>query len=85
MTPEARTFILKCFCRQMSAVEVATIVNSLHRCEHVISAAQIRRIWNDEIENNVVMRQLVDRFGERPPRGYAACEHTRLAEDLVAA
>lgn len=85
MTKEARTFILKCFCKPLSAVETAYLVNRIApRGQPVISAAEIRRIWRTEAETNIVLRNLEDMFGERPARGYAACEHTRLAEGLVA-
>ena len=85
MTPEARTFILKCFCGQVSAVEVALAVNkSSYRAGDKITAAQVRDLWEAECETNSVLRQLVDRFGERPVRGYARCEHVIVAEGLVA-
>lgn len=86
MTPEARRFILKCFCRPLTAVEVACLVNRLVlRTDPIVSAADVRRVWNAERETNPVMRGLEDQFGERPVRGFAQCEHTRLAEGLVAA
>ena len=85
MTPEARTFILKCFCGQVSAVEVADVVNKTTlKSRDNVTAAQVREIWSEASETNPVFRELVDRFGERPVRGYARCEHVIVAEGLVA-
>lgn len=85
MTPEARTFILKCFCRQVSAVEAAYCVNRMFDLEATICAADVSRMWDEHRETHPAMRALEDKFGERPPRGFAQCEHTRLAEELVSA
>lgn len=86
MTPEARTFILKCFCGQVSAVEVAQVVNkTMPKVKGKVTPDQVRAMWEEAAETHPIIRALVDQLGERPPRGYAACEHTRLAEELVAA
>jgi len=84
MTPEVRAFVVRSFCRQMTAVEVAYCANNLFDVHgSPIDAAAVRKIWNAERGSNTVIRQLEEQFGERPARGFDPCEHTRLAEQLV--
>lgn len=85
MTPEARSFIVKCFCRPMTSVEVSYCVNTLFDLPGPkITADQVRRIWDKERETNPAIQQLEDQFGERPVRGFPANDHMRMAENLVA-
>ena len=85
MTPEARTYIIKCFCRPMTSVEVAYCTNNLFDLGDVkITADTVRKIWNEERRTNTIIRQLEDQFGERPVRGFWANDHVRMAERLVA-
>lgn len=84
MTPEARAFIIKQFCRQVSAVDVAYLANSLFTLEWKVTAEAVQNIWREERETNVVLRELESKLGERPVKGFVPCEHARLAERLAA-
>jgi hypothetical protein len=85
MTPEARSFIVKCFCRPMTSVEVSYCANNLFDLGDIkLTADAVRKIWNEERESNPVIRQIEEEFGERPIRGFPQNDHMRMAESLVA-
>lgn len=80
-----RSEIIKQYCREGSAEQIAYTLNFFYRQRDLfikpVSAREIEDIWSQEIETNVVLRQL----GERPANGFPQTDATRLAERLVAA
>lgn len=85
MTPEARAFIVKCFCRPMTSVEVAYCANNLFDLGGIkMTADAVRKIWNEERQTNTAIQQIEDQFGERPVKGFPQNDHMRMAENLVA-
>lgn len=84
MTPAARAFIVRCFCRNCSAGQTAYCVNEMFKLDHKVTTETVNRIWDQERSCNVVIRDLEAKLGERPRKGYVPCEHARMAEGLVA-
>jgi hypothetical protein len=85
MTPEARSFIIKCFCRPVTAAEVSYCVNKLFDLNgDTINSARVHRIWNEERKTNTAIQKLEEQFGDRPMKGFPANDHMRMAENLVA-
>lgn len=78
MTTIPHSVIVKCYCRDGSAADIAAYLNRYYGTGYMTEAL-LRRQWAEELERNVVLREL----GERPTRGFPPSTKTKVAEDLL--
>lgn len=80
-----RSEIIRQYCREGTAEQIAYGLNAHYRMKDLflrpVTAREIERIWAEEIEHNIVLREL----GDRPAKGFPKSAQTELAERLVAA
>lgn len=85
MTPATRAYIAKSIMLDFTAEEVAFCACARFNVQGRIKASDVETIWNEECESNLILREIVNKLGDRPSKGWPKCEVTALAERLVLA